>query len=198
MGIEAVSLAHNVSILRKMQNGLESHIWGLKSLEVSSSSYVICWYLQELHLLITCKVKGDDWGVDNIMKELEEEIRELGSAQTSNDSGIKQGHKPSSAGSKGVSCCQCLRPGHTPELCLSVSHLDARKILRCSNCLRRGHPSRDCYMNIKCTRCSGKNHALHLPEVKVLLMHRALHKSIRDRILPALTSILTQCHLVLQ
>lgn len=82
MGIEAVSFAHNVSILRKMQNGLESHIWGLKSLEVSSSSYVICWYLQELHLLITCKVKGDDWGVDNIMKELEEEIRELGSATT--------------------------------------------------------------------------------------------------------------------
>ena len=65
-----------------MYDEVESHVRSLKSLWVSSDSYgsllapVVANKLpQELQLIVTRKLGGDDWDLDTLMKLMEEEVQ---------------------------------------------------------------------------------------------------------------------------
>ena len=76
---EAVSLHHN---LRHLYDIVESQVRGLKSLGVESSSYGSILFLvllqklpPELRLILSREIREDDWNLDSLLKQMEEEIK---------------------------------------------------------------------------------------------------------------------------
>ena len=79
---EAVSSHHNLKGLRHLYDIVESQVRGLKSLGVESSSYgsiLFSVLLQklppELRLILSREIREDDWNLDSLPKQMEEEIK---------------------------------------------------------------------------------------------------------------------------
>lgn len=178
LNAEPVLSQHNLKGLRHLYDQIESHVRSLKSLGVSSESYgsllssvLLSKLPQELRLIISRKTSEDDWSLDNLMKEMEQEIeareRALASPTSPNQQGrrpIRDQHTASAllSGTTNPCCCYC-RQAHSSDTCRIVTQVDARKEIlrksgRCFICLRRGHIGRECRSRSKCSKCCGRHH----------------------------------------
>ena len=77
--VEAVTSSQNSRALRKLLDGVNSHIHSLQSLGVEQGSYssLLCPVLvgklpSDMQLLISRKVSDSDWKLDSLMKAIEE------------------------------------------------------------------------------------------------------------------------------
>lgn len=136
LNLEAVSSQHNIKGLRCLYDSIESHVRGLKSLDVSSESYgsllssVLLQKLpQELRLVVSHETSDDGWSLDNSLKILEKEIDARERASTDSTHPVK---KPVRAGNTGTAaalfssdgkpwCCYCRQP-HSPAMQLQDSY----------------------------------------------------------------------------
>ena len=165
MNLEVVTSADDVTTLRCLYDGVESHLRGLKGLGVASDSYgtLLSSILfnklpRELCLIISRGVSEDEWSLNKLMEAFEEELkaRERALTPLKNPSHRKRGNStplPPTAStlhtsSQPVTCCYCQKT-HAPERCKIVKRFDARrKILRdggrCFSCLKRGHIGGSC------------------------------------------------------
>ena len=165
---------HDVVALRKFYDKVESQMRSFKALGQTTESYgsllipVLMKRLpQEFRLILSRKMKDEEWSVTRIMKELEDEVKAREkTAQTPKGIGDRRPSRPTGAtlytSGKNVSCCYCGRHGHFPEACRSVNNIDARKGVlqregRCFTCLSKGHVSADC-RGQKCSKCKGRHH----------------------------------------
>ena len=147
--------SQNSRALRKLLDGVNSHIHSLQSLGVEQGSYssLLCPVLvgklpPDMQLLISRKVSDDDWKLDSLMKAIEEvSARERINIDQSRPPPRKKDPPPSatslvSSGTSSVSspCCYCNK-FHLPMNCDVILQVEARKqALRCSgrcfSCLR--------------------------------------------------------------
>ena len=175
LDVQAVQSIHDVVALRKFYDKVESQMRSLKALGRTTESYgsllipVLMKRLpQEFRLVLSRKMKDEEWSVTRIMKELEDEVKAREkTAQTPKSIGDRRPSRPTGATlytcGKNVSCCYCGRHGHFPEACRSVNNVDARKGVlrregRCFTCLSKGHVSADCRGGQKCSKCKGRHH----------------------------------------
>jgi len=176
--VEAVTSPQNTKALRRLLDGVNSHIRSLQSLGVARDSYsgLLCPVLvnklpADIQLLISRKISEDDWKLDSLMQVIEEEVTARERV------GVNQTHPParrkepphsatslvsSGTPSEGISCCYCSKL-HPPSNCDIVPQIEARKQLlrrsgRCYCCLKQGHLSRDCRSRIRCRTCGGRHH----------------------------------------
>ena len=181
--LETISSINNTKSLRRLYDTVESHVRGLQALGVSPASYgellmsiLMNKLPQELCLIISRKLAEEDWTLDTILGNFENEViaREraavtAGSYHSTRKVSFKTplSEKPtptlnSFMTSNQVSCVYCSQ-SHPSSSCRSVSTAgDRKRILvragRCFICLRRGHISKDCRSNMKCEDCSGRHH----------------------------------------
>ena len=174
--MEGVTSPHNIKGLRHLYDLVESNVRSLKSLGVKSSSYgsllasvLITKIPQELQLIITRKIGGDDWNFDAMMVILGEELQARERIATVSIPSVKKSNKepPTAAtllagGNSQVKCSYC-QQNHTSNSCQVVTQPQARRQVlqrtgRCFVCLRRGHMGRDCTSGRKCPKCGGRHH----------------------------------------
>lgn len=176
LNLEPVSGAHQLRNLRRLYDGVETHVRSLRSLGVDSKTYgtllasvLLNKLPQELRLIVSRKTSNV--GLDQLLKEVEQEIdaRERAQATQPNPSqpNRKQREQPHTAatllsGNSPANCCYCQQQ-HTAEACTSVKGIEDRKLIlrksgRCFVCLRRGHISRECRSRSKCRKCSARHH----------------------------------------
>ena len=177
--IDGVTSHQNVQGLRHLYDQVESHVRSLKALGVSSDSYgtllasvLIGKLPQEMQLIVTRKVGGDDWKLDALLKLVEEELQARERAAAISATLTKKSHHtpPTGAGllaggsgGKGPPTCSYCRQQHSSNSCGVVTQPGARKRVlqksgKCFVCLRKGHISRDCTSTMKCYKCSGRHH----------------------------------------
>ena len=122
---------------------------------------------QEFQLILSRKMKDEEWSVTRKMKELEDDVKaQEKTGQTPKGFRDRRPSRPTGAtlytSGKKVNCCYCGRCGHFPEACNSVNNVDARNgVLRregmCFTCLSKGHVSGNC-RGQKCSKCKGCHH----------------------------------------
>ena len=176
LNIDPVTSTYNLKALRQLYNAVKSHVRGLKLLGVSSDSYgsllssvLLTKLPQELRLIISRKVGGDDWKLDKLM-ELLEEVRARDRAAASSTMSLKKCVKgpPTAAAlltggpDTGPTYCYCQQP-HPSHSCRAVESIEERRRIlrgagRCFVCLRRGHIGRHCQSNTRCPHCHGRHH----------------------------------------
>ena len=181
LNVDPVASPYNLRGLRHLFDSVESHVRCLKSLGVTADSYgsllssvLLNKLPPDIRLLVSRKVPEDDWSLDVLLKELEEELQarervviEKPSLRGSLGKNERQS-QPTAAtlvagvGQMGPICCYCQQE-HPSNNCGIVTQIETRKqILRksghCFNCLRRGHLSRDCRSRSRCSKCSRKHH----------------------------------------
>ena len=175
LDVPAVQSLSEVGALRRFYDKVESQIRSLRALGQTSDSYgsllipVLMKRLpQEFRLMLNRKMNDEDWTVNTIMKELEDEVkaREKAGSIPKNDTDRRH-PRPTGVtlftGGKGVTCCYCNKHGHRPEMCRTINRVDSRKELlrkdgRCFTCLSRGHISADCRGGQRCSNCKGRHH----------------------------------------
>ena len=82
LNVEPIVSQHNLKGLRHLFDLIESHVRGLKLLRVSpdscgallSSVLLLSKLPHELRLIVSRKTSDDEWNLDNLMKEIEQEI----------------------------------------------------------------------------------------------------------------------------
>ena len=173
--LDAVTSSQNMKALRKLLDGVNSHIHSLQSLGVTQDSYssLLCPVLvgklpSDLQLLISRKVSESDWKLDSLLLAIEEEVsarERIGVNQTHPP--VRKRDPPPSAtslmSSVDTPCCYCNKT-HSPSNCDVVTRVEARKQIlrrggRCYSCLRKGHLSRDCRSRTRCRPCGGHHHS---------------------------------------
>ncbi len=156
----------------------------LKSLGVTSDSYgsllssvLLNKLLNDIRLLISRKVSAEEWTLDTLMKELQDELQARErvvlakpSANTIVGKGGQQSPHTAAALVSGIrggasSCCYC-QQGHSSRDCKMVTQPEARKQVlhksgRCFVCLRAGHISRECRSKSRCGKCN-RRHCVHM------------------------------------
>ena len=178
INVDAVTSQYNLKGLRRLYDFVESHVRSLKSLGVAADSYggllasvLLNKLPQELQLIVSRKIGGDDWKLDVLMGIMEEEIRareRMTPTCMSTPTPRKANKEQTTAAALftgntgGPICCYCRQP-HTSNSCGVITQPDARKRAlqksgRCFVCLRRGHISRECRSNMKCSKCNGRHH----------------------------------------
>ena len=142
-----------------MYDFVETHVHGLRSLGVLSDSYgsllssvLINKLPQEFRLIVSRRVKDEDWSLQAIMEVIEQEIEATERAMVAS---VAPGKKPGrdqptamtllSSNSEAL-CCYCQQT-HPASSCKNVTRVEARKEIlrkagRCFNCLRRVHVGR--------------------------------------------------------
>ena len=82
LNVESVASQHNVKGLRHLYDLVESQLRGLKSLSVDLTSYsslLLSVQLQklppDLRLILSGDIREDDWNLDSLLRQLEEEIK---------------------------------------------------------------------------------------------------------------------------
>jgi hypothetical protein len=177
--VEAVTSSQNTRALRKLLDGVNSHIHSLQSLGVEQDSYssLLCPVLvgklpSDLRLLISRKVSDGEWKLNSLIEAIEAEVsaRERIGVEQSQPPARKKEPPPSatslvSGGTSGVHppCCYCNK-SHLPINCDVISEVEARKQAlrhsgRCFSCLRKGHLSRDCRSRNRCRTCGRRHHS---------------------------------------
>ena len=176
LNLEPVSAAHQLKSLRRLYDSVETHVRSLNSLGVDSETYgtllasvLLNKLPQELRLIVSRKTR--DVGLDQLLKEVEEEIDARERAQatqpdTTQPTRRRQEPPPTTAtllsGDSPVNCCYCQQQ-HAAEACTTVKGIEGRKQIlrksgRCFVCLRRGHISRGCRSRSKCSKCNARHH----------------------------------------
>ena len=121
--VEAVTSSQNTRALRKLLDGVNSHIHSLQSLGVEQDSYsgLLCPVLMgklppDLRLLISRKVSDAEWKLKSLIEAIEAEVsaREQIGVDQSHPTARKKQPPPSvtslvSGGTSGVNppCCYC-------------------------------------------------------------------------------------------
>ena len=170
--------SHGLKSLRHFFDRVESHVRGLRALDVPSSSYgglltsVLMNKLpQDMRLVVSRKVSEDDWNLDVLMKIVEEEIDARERAGSLAPTGPLKKHvskdgQPTAASlfTKGsvISCVYCDQ-NHQSASCRMVTDAETRKQRlrrtgRCFICLKRFHMGRNCRSGLKCPNCNGRHH----------------------------------------
>lgn len=149
----------------------------MKSLSVESSSYSSLLFsvlLQklppELRLVMSREIREDNWNLDSLLKQLEEEIKARERAMppsTQPSTGRKIGQRNDSTGTllaltNPPSCCFCHQP-HPSSGCQTVLDIGERKQIlkrsgRCFICLKKYHISKECRSATRCRKCRGRHH----------------------------------------
>ena len=176
LNAEAV-VSHNVKSLRRLFDFVETHVRSLKSLGVTSDSYggilasvLLSKLPQDLQLIVSRKIGGDEWNLNGMMNVIEEEVRarERTTAASAQTLTPRKPKEPSTAATlltghgSGPTCTYC-QQAHPSTSCGVVTQLQARRQVlqktgRCFICLRRGHISRECRGNLRCSKCKGRHH----------------------------------------
>ena len=172
LNIDAVASQYNIKGLRHLYDLVEAQVRGLRALGVPSESYgsllssiLINKLPQELRLIVSREVKGEEWELDELMKVIEGEIeaRERAAITKASNRVPPTATTLMSRGtSANVSCSFCRQP-HPSHSCQTVTDVIERKRIlktsgRCYVCLRKYHMSRDCRSNSRCTKCNGRHH----------------------------------------
>lgn len=180
LSVEAVTSDTNLRALRHLYDVIESQVHGLKSLGVASETYgsllssvLLAKIPKEIRLIISRKVGGGDWKLDQLLKMLKEEVQARERTAASDVSTTKSYEKsrrfPSTAaalftGSGGSTpTCYYCHQSHLSHACKNVESVEERKRLlrdagRCFVCLRRGHIVRQCTSKGRCPHCRGRHH----------------------------------------
>ena len=176
--VEAVTSSQNTRALRKLLDGVNSHIHSLQSLGVEQDSYssLLCPVLvgklpSDLRLVISHKVSDGEWKLNSLIGAIEAEVsaRERIGVDQNHPPARKKDPPPSATSlvSGGTvnppPCCYCDKL-HLPVNCDVVSEVEARKQVlrhsgRCFSCLRKGHLSRDCRSRNRCRTCGRRHHS---------------------------------------
>jgi hypothetical protein len=179
LNLPKVTNVDDLKALRQLHDKVESHMRGLKSLEVDSGSYgslltpiLIDKLPKELRLEASKQLK-EDWDLDELIKIFKRELeaRERASLlpSSSRDPPSKPLYKPkipsaSSLFTTGGSptCTYCQQP-HPSNSCSTVTDKNERKEIlkrsgRCYICLRKNHVARECKSKIKCFKCDKRHH----------------------------------------
>ena len=151
--VESVSSSQNARALRKLLDGVSSHVHSLQSLGVEPDSYssLLCPVLisklpPDLQLLISRTVSEGEWKLDSLMKAIEDEVSAR--ERVTNQSRRRNEHRPppsatslvsSGTTSSNTPCCYCDQL-HSPGTCSKVPQIEARKQIlrrsgRCFSCL---------------------------------------------------------------
>ena len=172
LNVDAVTSQYNIKGLRHLYDLVESQVRGLRALGVPPESYgsllssvLINKLPQELRLIASREVKGEEWELDELMKIVEAEIkaRERATVTKVSNRVPPTGTTLVAHGANlTVSCSYCRQP-HPSNSCSAVTDVAERKQIlktsgRCFVCLRKYHMSRDCRSNSRCAKCSGKHH----------------------------------------
>ena len=176
LNLEPVSAAHQLRNLRRLYDSVETHVRSLKSLGVDSKTYgtllasvLLNKLPQELRLIVSRKT--NDVGLDQLLKEVEQEIDARERAQATPPNPSQPPRKPREqphtaatllSGNSPANCCYCQQQ-HAAEACTTVKGIEDRKQIlrksgRCFTCLRRGHISRECRSRSKCRKCSARHY----------------------------------------
>ena len=176
LNLEPVSAAHQLRNLRRLYDSVETHVRSLKSLGVDSKTYgtllasvLLNKLPQELRLIVSRKT--GDVGLDQLLKEVEQEIDARERAQATQPNPGHPPRKPREpphtaatllSGNPLATCCYCQQQ-HAAEACATVKGIEDRKQIlrksgRCFVCLRRGHISRECRSRSRCHKCSARHH----------------------------------------
>lgn len=175
LDLQSVSSLSDVGALRRFYDKVESQIRSLRTLGQTTESYgsllipVLMKRLpSEFRLMLSRKISSEDWTVNSIMKELEDEVKAREhSSMTPKNNGDRRHPRLTGTtlltGSRNATCCYCNRRGHSPETCHTVDKIDSRRDLlrkegRCYTCLYKGHISVDCRGGHKCSACKGRHH----------------------------------------
>ena len=185
LNVSSVTTATNLSGLRRLFDAVENHVRSLKSLGVASESYgsllssvLLNKLPEEVRLLISRKVPEDDWSLDSLMKELQDELQarervalDKSSPGTATGRGGRSGLPTlvSGANPSTFTCCYC-QQGHPARDCKVVTQPEARKQIlcksgRCFVCTRTGHLGRECRSKSRCNKCSRRHHVSICPGV---------------------------------
>ncbi len=151
--VESVSSSQNARALRKLLDGVSSHVHSLQSLGVEPDSYssLLCPVLisklpPDLQLLISRTVSEGEWKLDSLMKAIEDEVsaRERVTNQSRPPTRRNEHRPPPSATSlvssgttsSNTHCDQL----HSPGTCSKVPQIEARKqiLRRSGRCFSEG------------------------------------------------------------
>ena len=168
--------SHNLGNLREFVDKVESHVRGLRALDVPSSSYgtllssiVMSKLPPDVRLVISRQEEDDkDRDFDKLLERVGEEVkaRERAGSMTHQHSTSRRTtrERPSALHTGGavLSCVYCGQ-GHHSETCKSVSDIEERKQWlkkagRCFICLRKFHIQRNCRSALRCSVCNERHH----------------------------------------
>ncbi|KAL5500600.1 hypothetical protein EMCRGX_G012191 [Ephydatia muelleri] len=174
--LETVTSIHDIQPLRTLCDKIESHVRSLNSLGVPSSSYgsllssiVMNKMPQEIRLVVSRKLVDCEWGFDEFIKIVEEEVdaRERASLVASSTMAAprKSKDRPTATSllSSESTCCTYCGRAHPSSCCRTISSVTDRKEFlvksgRCFQCLKKGHLSKDCRSKANCQNCRGRHH----------------------------------------
>ena len=179
LNLPKVTNVDDLKSLRQLHDKVESHMRGLKSLEVDSGSYgslltpVLVEKLpKELRLEATRKLK-ENWGIDELVDIFKEELEARERASLLQGSSKDPPPKPPFkhrvptvpslfASGAGPTCTYC-KKAHPSNSCSTVTDKNERKEIlkrsgRCYICLKKNHVARECKSKMKCFKCDKRHH----------------------------------------
>eukprot|EP00731_Ephydatia_muelleri_P013896 Em0007g1206a len=124
---------------------------------------------QEIRLVVSRKLVDCEWGFDEFIKIVEEEVdaRERASLVASSTMAAprKSKDRPTATSllSSESTCCTYCGRAHPSSCCRTISSVTDRKEFlvksgRCFQCLKKGHLSKDCRSKANCQNCRGRHH----------------------------------------
>ena len=179
--IEPVMSQYNIKGLQHLYDLVASQVRGLQGLGVPAESFgsllssVLMNKLpQDLRLIISREVKGDDWDLNELMKIIEGEVEARERALNSTRQASRSLNKDVPTATTLISshtnilkCSYCRQP-HSSSTCQMVTDPAERKQIlkkkgRCFICLRKFHTSHECRSSLKCSSCRGRHHVSICP-----------------------------------
>ena len=183
LSLEQVKSLTELKNLRKLFDKIEAEKRGLRALGILSDSYgnlltsvVMNKLPQELRIIISRKIKNEEWDLDSLLNAFEEELEARERAARSDTKSeftrefktyrkecttaafLLNENKPS----KQPSCTYC-KENNPSASCHIVTNKKQRKDLlrrsgRCFVCLRKNHISKECTSKLKCVKCGARHH----------------------------------------
>ena len=156
---------------------IQANVWSLKSLGLPTKSYgsllssvLLNKLSQKLRFIISRNTISDDWNLDTLMRELEQEVeaRQKGvSAATGNGApGWRPPREPHTATTLTVSnhLCGFCQGTHPSDSCEVVTLVDMqqqvlRKLGQCFICHCKRYINKDCCLSWRCSGCGSKHHS---------------------------------------
>ena len=180
LNVEAVSSQHTIKGLRHLYDLVESQVRGLESLGVELTSYgilLLSVLLQklppDLRLILSREIREDDWNLDSLFRQLEEEnkARERAMPPSTQPSTARKTRPRNDSTSTAdtllaptntPSCCFC-HQSHPSSGCKTVLDIGERKRIlmrsgKCFICLKKYHISKECHSAIRCQNYGGRHH----------------------------------------
>ena len=179
--IPKIASTSEVTRLRSLYNTVESHVCGLKSMEISSKmydSFLTPNVMQKFRIAISQNLESQTWDLKEILSEFHKEfqlreqclvnpkdVRPSNSFQRGEVLHSSLALYSESANNKQFSrvWCSFSNQNHQSSKCNVVTSAESskqvlRKKGRCYVCLRSGHLSRNCKSPVKCFKCQGAHH----------------------------------------